>query len=414
MPKSIHKRVVLNFLFFFLVIYSYYIAKPIRNSLFLEWMGPQQLPYIYLLSSVITLFGAFILDRLLNRFAPVRLIPTALTLFTVLLTTFWWLFTFVSHMSRSLSFMLYLFISLFAVVGVSLFWATCNDTHSPREGRNFYNIIGLGGILGGLAGSETTNLLATKIGTENLLLISAGILALTIPLPHFLISEWHRENKLEHEPLIIKKTDDKPEGNFKTIFNMKYILIITGLVFIFTLMSSLLDFQYQTIIKNANITKDLRTAFFGRIFIYVNIAGIIIHILFTWPILKWLGPAGGLLPLPLIALAGSFFLWLFPGIDTVTMLWALYGGVAYSLNQVTRETLYLRVPRHLRYRAKFYNDTFVYRLGDAAAAFIILASYYLLNVPNIIYLGYDLLFSLLWIGLVVYFFYKFLRKKNKT
>jgi AAA family ATP:ADP antiporter len=375
-------------------------------------MGPQQLPYIYLLSAVITLLGAFILDKLLNRFAPVRLIPTVLTLFTALILTFWWLFTFVSQMSSKISFILYLFISLFAVVGVSLFWATCNDTHSPKEGRSFYNIIGLGGILGGLAGSETTNLLATKIGTENLLLISAGILALTIPLPHFLISEWHRENKLEHAPLITKKSDEKVEGNVKPVFNMQYILIITGLVFIFTLMSSLLDFQYQTIIKNADISKDLRTAFFGRIFIYINIAGILIHILFTWPILKWLGPAGGLLPLPIIALAGSLVLWLFPDIDTVTMIWALYGGVAYSLNQVTRETLYLRIPRHLRYRAKFYNDTFVYRFGDAAAAFIILASYYLLNVPNVIYLGYDLLFGFFWIGLVIYFFYKFLRKKN--
>jgi AAA family ATP:ADP antiporter len=376
-------------------------------------MGPRQLPYIYLLSSVVTLIGAFILDKLLNRFAPVRLIPTALTMFVLLLAAFWCLFTFSSYLAKHISFILYLFISLFAVVGVSLFWATCNDSHSLKEGRNFYNIIGLGGILGGLAGSETTNLLATKIGTENLLLVSAGILALTIPLPHYIISEWHREHNIKHTPLAVKKMEIKNDPGRKPVFSIQYILIIAGLVFIFTLMSSLLDFQYQTIIKSAEITKDLRTAYFSRVFIYINIAGIIIHVLFTWPILKWLGPAGGLLPLPIIALAGGFCLWLYPEIDTVTMLWAIYGGVAYSLNQVTRETLYLRVPRHLKYRAKFYNDTFVYRFGDAAAAFIILASYYLWNVPNIIYLGYDIVFCFLWISLIVYFFYKFLRKKKQ-
>lgn len=411
--RHLYKRVILNFLFFFLVIYSYYIAKPIRNSLFLEWMGPQELPFVYLLSSVITLIGAFTLDKMFNYFPPIKLIPSTIGLFVFIIAVFWYLLTTMSHIGHILSFILYLFISLYAVTGVSLFWATCNDTHTPEEGKKYYSYIGLGGILGGLAGGETTKLLAGTIGTENLLLVSAGILALTLPLPYLIISEWHRINKTMPKPLVPENIEEPEKNNdgLLSLFKRNYIIIIAGLIFIFTLMSSLLDFQYQTIIKNANLPKDLRTAYFGRIFTLINIAGIFIHLLLTRPVLKFLGPVGGLLPLPIIALIGSLYIWLFPTIDSVAILWAVYGGVAYSLNQVTRETLYIPVPRHLKYRAKFYNDTFVYRFGDAFAAFIILLSHHLLNVDKLFYLFYDIVFCVIWISIIFYFYFRFLQKR---
>lgn len=300
MSRGTLKKVFLNFIFFFLVIYSYYIAKPIRNSLFLEWMGPKELPFVYLLSAVITLAGAFILNKLLQRFPPNRLISSTLGLFSLILVMFWWLFLNITKFGDVFSFLLYLFISLFSVTGVTLFWATCNDTHTEEESQKYYNIIGLGGILGGLAGSITTKYSATLIGTENLLLASAGILAVTLPLPYIIISKKElalKDKKIEPIRLFHKSNYYK-DIKLSDLLRVRYLLIIAGFVFLFTAVSSLLDFQYQTIIKRADLTKDVRTEFFGLVYTLINVVGIFIHLLFTRSVLKSLGPAGGLMPLP--------------------------------------------------------------------------------------------------------------------
>ncbi len=403
------KKVILNFTFFFLIIYSYYIAKPIRSSLFLEWMGPQQLPFVYLFSALVTLAGAMLIDWLLKKLAPVILVPSVLAVFATVLVAFRVLFGTLAHLGLVLSFCLYLFISLFAVVAVTLFWSTCNDTHTPEESRRNYNLIGLGGIVGGLAGGETTRALVGRFGTENLLLLSAGILLLALPLPYLIISLWHREHGTRPAPLQSSAGRDGQEAGVWKILRNPYILSIAGLVFISTIVGSLLDFQYQGIIKNADLAKNVRTAYFGRVFTLINIVGIAVHLIATRPVLGKLGPLGGLLPLPIIAIAGALLINALPSLRCVGISWVAYGGVAYSLNQVTRETLYTPVPRAVMYRAKFYIDTFVFRFGDAFVSLVILLSTMVLKVSKGVYLAYDFFFAAVWAAVVLVFFFRFLR-----
>jgi ATP:ADP antiporter, AAA family len=395
----------LNFLFFFLVIYAYYIAKPIRNSLFLEWMGPSNLPYVYLFSAVVTLLGAFLLDLLLTRVAPLYLMPSAMGFFTVALGAFWWLFQVYDKLGASLSFVLYLFVSFMAVIAVSLFWATCNDTHTDSEGASTYHLIGLGGIVGGLAGSQTTAALATRIGTENLLLISAFIMMLAIPLPVILLRAWHRQtgtspNSLVRRHNTLEQWDPRAIGG---MLRGRYVLAIAAFVFLGTFLASLLDFQYQGIIKGANMAKDARTVFFGEIFLWMSLGGVAIHLLVTRPALRFVGPVAGLLPMPIIALFGAPALMATPTLDTVRVIGIVYGAFAYSMSQVTRETLYLRVPRETKYRAKFYIDTFVFRFGDAAVSLVLLFSFTAMQLPRSVLLSYEMVTAVFWIALILLF-----------
>ena len=43
-----YRRTALLFLYFFLVVASFYILKPVRNALFLDALGAEKLPYVYL------------------------------------------------------------------------------------------------------------------------------------------------------------------------------------------------------------------------------------------------------------------------------------------------------------------------------------------------------------------------------
>ena len=46
------QRVGLMFAYFFLVITSYYVIKPVRNSLFIERLGADNLPYVYIATAL--------------------------------------------------------------------------------------------------------------------------------------------------------------------------------------------------------------------------------------------------------------------------------------------------------------------------------------------------------------------------
>ncbi|MBF0431675.1 MAG: MFS transporter [Fibrobacteria bacterium] len=407
----LRNRVIGNFLFFFLIIFSYYIAKPVRNSLFLEWMGPEQLPFVYLLSSFITLIGAFLFDFLLNKVLPRYLIPLSLFFFCIVLTAFGFAFKSYSNLGPSLSFTLFLFISFFAVVSVTLFWSACNDSFTESEGRSVYGWIGLGGILGGIAGGETTKGLVAYLGTENLLFVSAGILMLSIPFPYFSISKVHDKPK---NPKNNVKKSEKEFGSshgLAIIFRNRYITVIACLVVLGTLTATLFDFQYQTIIKEAALAKNERTALFGRIFSYTNIIAIFTHLFLTRYVLKKFGPARGLLPLPVIALIGAVSLGAAPVLLTVVVLWSVSGGLAYSLNQVSKETMYLPTPREVKYKAKMFIDTFGYRFGDALASLLLLFFINFLGLPPRILLFGNIALALCWLALVIYIYLKFFKNK---
>ena len=81
---------------------------------------------------------------------------------------------------------------------------------------------------------------------------------------------------------------------------------------------------------------------------------------------------------------------IFPTLRTVAIIWIIYGAFAYSLVQVTRETLYTPVRSELRTAAKFYIDTFVFRFGDAFTALLLASN--TLRVPKMVTYGYSLPF----------------------
>jgi len=174
-------------------------------------------------------------------------------------------------------------------------------------------------------------------------------------------------------------------------------------VFLGTFLASLLDFQYQGIIKGANMAKDARTVFFGEIFLWMSLGGVAIHLLVTRPALRFVGPIAGLLPMPIIALFGAPALMATPTLDTVRVIGIVYGAFAYSMSQVTRETLYLRVPRETKYRAKFYIDTFVFRFGDAAVSLVLLFSFTAMQLPRSVLLSYEMVTAVFWIALILLF-----------
>lgn len=82
-------RALLMFLYAFLLMSTYLILKPVRNSLFLEKIGADQLVYMYMLIAVTATPGASLYGWTASRLSLPRLIGSTTVVITLMLALFW-------------------------------------------------------------------------------------------------------------------------------------------------------------------------------------------------------------------------------------------------------------------------------------------------------------------------------------
>ena len=72
----------------------------------------------------------------------------------------------------------YVWGALLGILLISQFWTLANGIYDPRQAKRLFGFVGGGVMLGGMAGSGLTALIIETVGTNALLLLSAGALIL--------------------------------------------------------------------------------------------------------------------------------------------------------------------------------------------------------------------------------------------
>ena len=166
--------------YFFFVLASYYILRPVREAMGLAggvdnlaWLFTGSLvtmllvhgPFAALVSHLprrrfVALTNRFFLVNLLLFFAALRLLPPAADVWVGRVYFVW--------------------TSVFNLFVVSIFWAVMVDLFDPAQGQRLFGFIAVGGTLGAIAGSGLTAALARPLGPVYLLLCSAVLLELGV------------------------------------------------------------------------------------------------------------------------------------------------------------------------------------------------------------------------------------------
>ena len=365
------RKVLLTFLYFFLVITAYYVIKPVSRSLVLGKLGSRMVPYIdlvcaVLMGPVVTLFA-----RLVDRIQKPQLVTYSFWAVIGILLGFWrllhWPIAWVAGA-------FYVWVSIFSVLVVTLFWLVANDLYRPREAKRLFGFIGSGGILGGIVGSSIAAVGAQVIGTEHLLLLSAGLLVVCWLVVQQL---W----RLAPERTLVEEGTyaTHPRGetflsdvrNFtKRLLQSRYLLLLVAVVALNKLVATLVYYQLNPFIEQTFLDQDAKTTFTGLFFGGMNVIAFIVQFFFTSWILRRQGLFVALLVLPVGVLAGM------TGLVCVPVFWLaaateLYdGSLNYSLQQTTKEVLYLPIDRSIRYKVKPFIDMVMFRFGKGVAAII--------------------------------------------
>jgi AAA family ATP:ADP antiporter len=90
-------------------------------------------------------------------------------------------------------------------------------------------------------------------------------------------------------------------------------------------------------------------------------------------VLKYFGVRIALLVLPLVALIGYTSMAFVPLLSFIRGAKLAENSVDYSLQNTTRNALYLPTSREAKYKAKQANDTFFVRMGDVCSAGVVFA-----------------------------------------
>ena len=355
------KAVLVSFSFIFTILASYYIIRPVRDAMASDWTDVE-LSTIWTLTFLISFLVVSIYGYVCSKVKFKNLVPGVYGFFAA---TFYLLYFFTNAFPdlNLINQMFYVWVSVFSLLNISVFWSFMADTYKQEQSRRLFGFIASGSSLGAIFGPAVSFFLAEKVGSNELILISATMLL----VPIFIVLYLQKIKETELANTSAAEYNEQAIGSgilagFKE-FALKPILLGIGLfIFIYTGISTFVYFEIKNIL--IDVDPDSRTQIWAGIDLAVNVLAVITGMFGT----SRLATKFGLkvtLPLVPIIIAGLLFL-----LALSPILWAVVGlqiirrAGEYSITKPAREMLFTLVDRESRFKAKSVIDVVIYRGGD--------------------------------------------------
>jgi AAA family ATP:ADP antiporter len=386
------RALLLSCAYYFFLLSGYYILRPIRDEMAIA-SGVRNLPWLFTGTLILMLLVHPPFAALVSKLPRTRFIPYTYRFFIGNLLIFFALLKFMPESANIwIGRAFYWWVSVFNLFVVSIFWAFMADVFRSEQGKRMFGFIALGGTLGAIAGAGTTAALVETIGAVHLILISIVLLELAVQCVRRLSALLSMEPRWlpeESGPRVAGLPEAEPARGYGVrraervaeqpigggvlagvagVIRSPYLLGICGYMLLFTIAATFLYFQQAEIIDRTFSDRAVRTAFFAKIDLAVNLLAIFTQAFLTGRIIKWLGVALTLTLLPAVCVLGFTSLGIAPLLAVLFVFQTLRRAGNYAVARPTREVLYTVVSREEKYKAKNLIDTFVYRGGDQIGA----------------------------------------------
>jgi ATP:ADP antiporter, AAA family len=357
----------LGFLYYFLIFSSYYVIRPIRDDIGAA-NGIEKLPWLFTGTLVAMLIANTFFAALVVKFSRRHFIPiTYRVLILNLLIFFVLLLTISKEHQVWVGRVFFVWTSVFNLFVVSVFWAFMVDVFSTDQGKRLFGFISVGGTLGAILGAAITAGLVQRIGSLNLLLVSAVLLELGAQcvrlFPTTFAEPATKEKAFEELPV-----GGRIWSGITHSIRSPYLLGICAYMFFYAGTSTLLYFQQIGIAEHAFTDSSARTAFFAQIDLIVNILTVLAQLFLAGRLLKWLGVGVTLAILPALSLIGFAAMGAAPTLSLLVVFLVVRRAANFAIARPARETLFTVISKEDKYKAKNLIDTFVYRTADQVAA----------------------------------------------
>ncbi len=351
----------------FAMFSAYSILRPIRETMGIT-SGVQTLPALFWGTFLGMLLVQPVYGWLTSRFRRSAFLPWVYLFFVLNILGFHaWFNAQPDHTWIARAY--FVWVSIFVLFVVAVFWSLMADVFSREQAGRLFGFVAAGLSTGGLFGPFLAARLAEPIGTINLLLVSAALLAASLGCL-LLVLRWHRRHG--ENTAADADRDARLGGSafaaFAQVARSPYLALIAAFVFLLTWVSTFLYLEQQALVAEAFTDPDAQTRFFGRLDFWVQAGSLAMQLFVFGRLYRWFGFRAVIVAVPLLMTVGFAALALFPTFAVLVAVMFVRRVGEYSLTRPSRDTLYTSVTREERYKATSLIDTFVYRGGDATSA----------------------------------------------
>ncbi len=378
----------------FLLLAAYSMLKTIREPLVLTVPGGAEVKS-YAAAAIAGLFLVLvpIYSALASRVSRVRLINGVTLFFAACLVAF-----FVLHRSGvPIGVAFFIWVGIFNLMVIAQLWAFANDVYSVEQGKRLFAIVGFGASLGAIAGSFFTGEFVKTYGPYPFMLGAGALLLLCMALTNIVNARERRA--IAARPRVAEVADpaanaapaDDADGHIKgrsgfaLVLGDRYLLLIGLLMLVYNFVNTNGEYILGKMVVAAYVAAhgaaavsgdDAKKAigeFYGNYQTIVNVVSALIQLFVVSRVLKRFGVRIALLVLPIVALAGYTAMAFVPLLAFIRGAKLAENSIDYSLQNTTRNALYLPTSREAKYKAKQANDTFFVRFGDVMSAGLVFA-----------------------------------------
>jgi len=394
-PKAMRLRSLVLFVDFFLIIMAVYQIKPASRAFFLEAMGADLLPYVWIGTALtMGLFIGYYNNVVAKHSRLYVTLASCLVIIAILVASRFMLV----HPTPAAVVAFYIFVDIVGVILVEQFWSLTDSLFCTDDGKRWYGIIGTGGLTGGVAGGFLAGALVkyTFLESEDLLLVAAFLVAIVCVI----------NVAMARRGLYVGADSESVDGNlafgWRVIFKSPYLGLIAALLLLTQLASPLVDYQFLKIVESSLTDLDARTAFLSNFFGVLGGVSIAVNLLLTPFVHKKLGIISGLLVQPIAMLVSSVFFSFKDNLYSGAGMKVSDRALSYSINKASKEMLYIPVNPVLIYQAKAWIDMFGYRLFKVLGSVVILLFTqwlpFTLSVPQ--FSWFTIAICILWIAVI--------------
>jgi len=352
----------------FCILFSYYILRAVRDEISSADRGNLQI--LWTVVFLVMLVAVPTYSWINSRMARARFVPLANRFFIACLIAFWASLVFLPEAARPwIDRVFYVWTSVFALFVVTVFWGFVADCFNSSQGKRLFAFIAVGASVGGIAGSGVTSVLAGQVPTFSLLLIACVPLELASQCSGVLSRRFATGN------VRTPGEAEKPVGGtawsgMRVVARSPYLIGIASFILLMTFASTVLYFQQATVVAEAFTDRGVRTAFFAKVDLAVNVLTIFFQIYLTSRVVRWLGVGAALLTVPAIVTAGFVGLGLYPTLTVLVIVQIAYRAGRYGFTKPAREMLWTVTSREEKYKSKPFLDAAIYRGGDLVSGWI--------------------------------------------
>lgn len=382
-----------------LVLFAYYILKPVSRSIFLNKFDIDKLPWLYVLIAAVGGVLAYFYTKLAVN-SSLRRAVTVCTIFSVLvLVVFWW------FIALNIGWIVYAFniwVSLFSIILVSQGWLIAANIFTSREAKRLYGILGVGSVIGAAFGGEFTALMVRSTGTTNLILACAGMVVLSY-IPFWVLISRDKTTLLHAKAA----KEDEQEFSFQEILGnltrQRHLQVIMAIMMVTFIIDVMVEFQFNVMAKLAYPNKNDLTAFLGSFYgPWLNLITFVCQFFLTSFVVTRFGVGGTLQIMPACITLASIASLVSPTVLSTSAARLTEASTRYSFNKTGMELLYLPLPLDLRNRTKAFVDVFVDRFSRGVGGMILVLVTSVFALPVRYVAVIVMAFGVAWILLSIY------------